>query len=387
LQLSVLTSAIVAALVGFGGTLAIVVAALKATGANPVQIASGVTAICIAIAGASAYLSWRHKMPIIAAWSTPGAVLIAASAIPVGMEAATGAFLLAAGLVLLTTAVKPLGDLVSRIPPGIAAAMLAGIMLRLVLVVFETAQTSPALVLPLLVLFLVARLVSPAGGMLVVVAAGIALAFALKLVGPLPPDIVHLSTLTLITPRFDPVVLIGLGLPLYLVTMASQNLPGFAVLRASGYEPPARPILAVTGLGSLLTAPLGALTTNLAAISAAICTGPDTHADVDKRWPTDLFYGAIYLIFAAFGASLVALFAALPGEVVRSIAGLALLGPLVGALGGAMADLKTRLPAVLTLVVTASGVSAFSIGSAFWGLCAGLAALALERGMTVLRNR
>ena len=149
-------------------------AALKATGANPVQIASGVTAICIAIAGASAYLSWRHKMPIIAAWSTPGAVFIAASAIPVGMEAATGAFLLAAGLVLLTTAVKPLGDLVSRIPPGIAAAMLAGIMLRLVLVVFETAQTSPALVLPLLVLFLIARLVSPAGGMLVVVAAGIA---------------------------------------------------------------------------------------------------------------------------------------------------------------------------------------------------------------------
>ena len=168
--------------------------------------------------------------------------------------------------------------------------------------------------------------------------------------------------------------------------MASQNLPGFAVLRASGYKPPARSILAVTGLGSLLTAPLGALTTNLAAISAAICTGPDTHADVDKRWPTGLFYGAIYLVFAAFGASLVALFAALPGEVIRSIAGLALLGPLVGALGGAMADLKTRLPAVLTLVVTASGVSAFSIGSAFWGLCAGLAALALERGMTVLRT-
>ncbi|MCP8939225.1 benzoate/H(+) symporter BenE family transporter [Alsobacter sp. SYSU M60028] len=386
MRLSIPSSAVVAALVGFGGTLALIVAAARAAGADPAQVASWVTGLCLAMAFTSAWLSWRLRMPIVTAWSTPGAALIAASAAPVGMEAATGAFILVAVLILLTAAVRPLGDAVARIPAGVAAAMLAGVLLRFVLAVFETAQTSPMLALPLVALFLVARLVSPAGGMLFVVAAGIALAFGLGLVGPLPDGMLRLSTVTLTTPRFEPAVLVGLGLPLYLVTMASQNLPGFAVLRACGYQPPVRPILAVTGLASLLTAPLGAHTSNLAAITAAICTGPDTHPDPAKRWPVGLFYGFVYLVFAAFGASLVALFAAMPGDLVRVVAGLALLGPLMGALGAAMAQEKTRFAAVLTLVVTASGVTAFGVGSAFWGLAAGLAALGLERAATLLRR-
>lgn len=378
MRFSVLVSATVAALVGFGGTLALILSAAKAAGADPAQATSWVTAICLATGAAGLILSLWSRLPIITAWSTPGAALIAASTVPGGMNAAVGAFLLAGALIVVTAAVKPIGDLIARIPASVAAAMLAGVLLRFVLAVFESAQASPALVLPLLGLFLVARLVSPAGGMLIVLLAGIALAFGLHLTSPLP-DGLAFSTLVWITPRFEPATLVGLGLPLFIVTMASQNLPGFAVLRAAGYKPPVRPILAVTGLGSMLTAPFGAHTTNLAAITAAICTGPDTHPAPEKRWQAGVAYGLIYFVFAAFGASLVALFAAMPADLIKTIAGTALIGPLVGALGVALHDEKQRFAAVLTLAVTASGVSAFSIGSAFWGLAAGLLALLLDR--------
>jgi benzoate membrane transport protein len=264
--------------------------------------------------------------------------------------------------------------------------MLAGVLIRFVLAVFESAGHAPALVWPLVGVFLVARLLNPSWAVLAVLAAGGALAAALGLTGPMPAHL-GLTTVTLIAPRFEPAVLIGLGLPLFLVTMASQNLPGFAVLQASGYQPPARSILSVTGLASVLTAFLGAHTSNLAAITAAICTGPDTHPDPQKRWMAGPFYGLAYLVFAAFGASLVAIFAALPGDLVKTVAGLALVGPLMGALAGALADEKRRFAAVLTLVVTASGYSAFSIGSAFWGLAAGLLALGLDKAAQAWRGR
>jgi benzoate membrane transport protein len=183
-----------------------------------------------------------------------------------------------------------------------------------------------------------------------------------------------------VTPAFDFAVLVGLGLPLYLVTMASQNLPGFAVLRASGYAAvPTRSILAATGLASVLSAPFGAHTSNLAAISAAICTGPDTHPDPGKRWMTGPFYALSYLLFAIFGGALIAVITALPAELIKTVAGLGLMGALAGALGTAMSDEGKRFPAVLTLTVTASGLQLFGIGSAFWGLLAGLLAFGLDR--------
>ncbi len=280
---SILSTALVAAIVGFGGTLAVVLAAAKAVGADPVQTASWVTGLCLAMAGTSALMSWRYKMPIVTAWSTPGAVLIAASAVPVGMEAAVGAFMVAGLLIVLTAGVRPLGDLVARIPAPVASAMLAGVLLRFVLPAFESAQTSPALVLPLIALFLVLRLVSPASAVLGVLAAGAVLAGLLGRVGPLPgwiwPDA------QFIAPQFEAAVALGLGVPLYLVTMASQNLPGFAVLRAAGYTPPVRPALAITGGASLLTGLMGAHTSNLAAITAALVTGPDTHPDRRSAGP------------------------------------------------------------------------------------------------------
>ncbi len=373
---SVVICALVAALVGFGGTLAIIVQAAQAVGATAGQTSSWVAAICLSIAATSAYLSIRHRMPVVTAWSTPGAALVGASA-GVGIEAAVGAFLLAAALVLVTAALPAVARLIERIPAAIAAGMLAGVLLRFVTAVFESAGMRPALVLPLVGVFLVVRLATPAGASLAVIAAGGALAWGLGLTGPLPQG-VGLSTLELVAPAFEPAVLIGLGVPLFVVTMASQNLPGFAVLRASGYAPPTRSILAVTGLASLASAPFGASTSNLAAITAAICTGPDVHPDPAKRWMTGPTLALAYVIFAAFGASLAGLLAALPPELIRTVAGLALAGALTGALGSALAAPEGRFSAVLTLAVTASGVTLLGVGSAFWGLAAGLAAAGLD---------
>ncbi|HYF56111.1 MAG TPA: benzoate/H(+) symporter BenE family transporter, partial [Salinarimonas sp.] len=274
MPLSVLASALVAAFVGFAGTLAIIVAAATAVGASPAQTSSWVAGLCLAMAATTGYLSLRHRLPIVTAWSTPGAALIAAST-GIGLPQAVGAFLLVAALILVTAAVPAVARLVERIPVAVAAGLLAGVLVRFVVGIFESAGTAPGLVLPLVGVFLVARIVSPAGAVLAVIAAGLALAHALGRIGPLPAP--GLSDLVLVAPVLDPVVLMGLGLPLYLVTMASQNLPGFAVLRAAGYQPPAAPVLAATGAVSLGTAFLGAHTSNLAAISAALCTGPEAH--------------------------------------------------------------------------------------------------------------
>lgn len=374
---SVVVSAVVAVIVGFGGTLALIVAAAQAVGADTGETASWVAALCLAMAGTSTWLSLRHRLPIVTAWSTPGAALIAGST-GIGLAEAVGAFLLAGALVLATALFRPLGAWIERIPTSVAAAMLAGVLLRFVVAVVDSAAAAPLLVLPLVLLFLAIRQASPFGAVLVVLVAGVGLAALLGLTGPLPTEIA-VSSLVLVRPVFDPAVLIGLGLPLYLVTMASQNLPGFAVLRAAGYPVPSRSILAVTGLASVLTAPFGAHASNLAAITASICTGPDAHPDRDKRWLTGPIYGASYLVLAIFGASLVALFQAMPSALIVTVAGTALLGPLAGALGSALAEERERLAAALTLAVTASGVGFLGIGSAFWGLAAGLLALVLGR--------
>lgn len=372
---SVVVSALVAVIVGFFGALAVVLAATRAVGATPEETSSWVTALCLTMAVTTPILSIRHRLPIVTAWSTPGAALIAASS-GVSMSAAVGAFLLANALMVLTALFRPLSAWIEKLPTSVAAAMLAGVLIRFVIAVFDSAQAFPALVLPLVALFLVMRLISPFGAVLIVLVTGVVLAEILGLNGPMPG--VAISSLVFIAPTFDPAVLIGLGVPLYLVTMASQNLPGFAVLKAAGYQVPSRSIIAVTGLASLATAPFGAHASNLAAISASICTGPDAHPDKEKRWMTGPFYGAAYLVLAVFGASLVSLFHALPQALIVTVAGTALLGALSGALGSAMADEKDRIAATLTLAVTASGFSFLGIGSAFWGLAAGLVTLGLS---------
>ncbi len=376
MRISIPVSAFVAAIVGFGGTLAIVIAAAGAVGATQLQTASWVTALCLAMAFETAWLSWRTKMPVITAWSTPGVALIAASS-GFSMGEAVGAFLVTGALLVLTALFRPLTMLIARIPASVASGMLAGIVVTFATDAAKTVPVDPWLIVPLIAAFFVLRLVNPAISVLAVLIGGGAAAFLTGRVGGLPTP--ELSTLTWIWPEFSAGAIVGLAVPLYLVTMASQNLSGLAVLRASGYEPDPAPLIGVTGLFSVLTAPFGASTTNLAAISAAICTGPDVHPDPAERWKTGPFYALAYLVFAIFGASLVAIFAVLPQNLIVLVAGLALLGPLANALGIALRNDEERMAATVTFAVTASGLVLFGIGSAFWGLIAGLVVLFLDR--------
>jgi benzoate membrane transport protein len=374
-RLSIPVSAFVAAIVGFGGTLAIIIAAAAAVGATQVQTASWVTAICLAMAVESLWLSWRTKMPIITAWSTPGAALIAASS-GFTMAEAVGAFLVTAVLLIATGMLKPLTRLIAKIPASVASGMLAGIVVTFAVNAVKTIPADPWLILPLIAAFFVIRLFNPALSVLAVLVGGGLAAFLTGRVGGLPAP--ELSTLTLTAPEFTASAIIGLALPLYLVTMASQNLSGLAVLRASGYNPEPGPLIGVTGFFSLLSAPFGASTTNLAAISAAICTGPDVHPDPAERWKTGPFYALAYLVFAVFGASLVAIFAVLPQSLIVLVAGLALTAPLANALSIALKNEAERMAATVTFAVTASGLTLFGVGSAFWGLVAGLLVVGLD---------
>jgi len=376
MRLSIPISAFVAAIVGFGGTLAIVIAAAHAVGATQIQTASWVTTICLAMAIESLWLSWRTKMPVITAWSTPGLALMAAST-GFSIGEAVAAFIATAILLIATGLFRPLTQLISRIPPSVASGMLAGIVVTFALNAVKTVPVDPWLILPLITAFFLIRLFHPALSVLSVLVGGGLAAFLTGRVGGLPTP--ELSTLTLISPDFTAKAMIGLALPLYLVTMASQNLSGLAVLRAAGYHPEPGPLIGVTGLFSLLSAPFGGSTTNLAAISAAICTGPDVHPDPAERWKTGPFYAVAYLIFAIFGASLVAIFAVLPQSLIVLVAGLALMASLANALAIALKDEGDRMAATVTFVVTASGLTLFGVGAAFWGLIAGLVVLFLDR--------
>jgi benzoate membrane transport protein len=375
MRMSIPVSAFVAAIVGFGGTLALIIAAADAVSATQAQTASWVTAICLAMAFETAWLSWQTRMPVISAWSTPGAALIAASS-GFSVGEAVGAFVVTAVLLIVTGLFKPLTQLISRIPASVASGMLAGIVVTFALNAVKTIPVDPWLVLPLIAAFFLIRLWDPALSVLAVLIGGGLAAFLTGRVGGLPAP--ELSTLTLVWPEFTTAATIGLALPLYLVTMASQNLSGLAVLRAAGYQPSPGLLIGVTGLFSLLSAPFAASTTNLAAISAAICTGPDVHPDPAERWKTGPFYALAYLVFAIFGASLVALFAVLPQSLIVLVAGLALMGALANALAIALKDEGERMAATTTFAVTASGLTLVGVGSAFWGLLAGLTVLALD---------
>ncbi len=372
---SIVISALVAVLIGFGGSVAIILAAAKSVGASVDQTSSWVAVLCVSMMATTGVLSIRHRMPLVTAWSTPGAALIAASS-GVTLEAAVGAFVLAALLILLTALLRPLNDLVERIPVSVASAMLAGVLFSFVADVVAQMQLEPWLVLPLVILFLVLRLFSPAWAVLISIVFGVGLAFGLGLVGPIGE--LRLSAFVWVNPQFNPTVLIGIGIPLYLVTMASQNLPGFAVLRSDGYQPPTRSILAVTGLASLASAGFAGHTTSLSSITASICTGEDAHPDPAKRWLCGVVYAAGYAVLAVFGASLVTILTAFPEALIVAIAGIALAGPFVASLSASLAG-DEQFTAAATFIVTASGVSAFGLGSAFWGLVAGLAVLMLSR--------
>jgi len=379
LPLSILSSAISAALVGFFGSVALVLEAARAVGADADQATSWVVALCVAIAVTTLYLSLRHRMPIVTAWSTPGAAVIAAGGAGIGINEAVGVFIVAALLVVATAMIRPFGQLVERIPKTLAAAMLAGILLPFCLEVALQIPVLPLLVLLLVAVFFLVQVWSQTLGVPIILALGIAVAAASGLIDQ-SCCTVTVSHVQLVSPEFRLQSAIGLALPLYIVTMASQNLAGLAVLKADGYSPSARSCFGSTGIVSLLATPFGGHGVCLAAITAAICTGPAVDPDSDRRWRVGPVYALCYLVFAVFSESMVELLLALPAALIATFVGLALFGPLVGSVKTALAggNVETKA-AVVTFVVAASGVTFAGVGAAPWSLAAGLAILALHR--------
>ena len=368
---SLTSSALTAVVVGFASTILVIMQAAQAVGATPAQQASWAAVLCFGMALTSFYLCWAHKMPIITAWSTPGAALIATSAAGVTYANALGAFVVAGLLMCLAALVKPLARAIAQIPAPIASAMLAGVLLKYTLGVPAAALEMPLYVLPLVIVFFGLRMSYPLFAVPVVVVLGVVMAAFAGGLGTGCCE-VGITRLEWTTPQFDTKTILSLGVPLFLVTMASQNLPGFAVLRAAGYEPPVTSCLFVTGLGSAALAPFGAHAINMAAITASLVTGPDAHPDKDKRWLVAWPYLVLYVAVGLAAAMFVAVLGALPTALITTIAGLALFSPLMGSVTAMMKDPRDIESALVTFLVTASGMTFQGVGSAFWGLVAGL---------------
>jgi benzoate membrane transport protein len=373
------SAALIAAFVGFGGTIALVVQAMRTMGATVEQTGSAVTALCLGIAIAGAALSVRYRMPVVLAWSTPGAALLAAAE-GVPWPVAIAVFVAAAMMMIVVGATPALGRLIERIPASIASGMLAGVLLPFCLTLFRLGATDPVLIAALLCIFLAARRRLPLYALPLVLMAAISFTLVRGDMAPLATGQTF-GTLLPVLPRPELAALVSLALPLFMVTLVSQNLPGLVVLRSAGYQPPASALVTTTGVASLICAPFGAHGVNLAAITAAICTGEDAHPDPGRRWLVGVLYAGFYLALAVFAPTLVRLFLALPPEVIASVTGLALIPALIGAVENMMADRHDRDPAIVTFLATGSGLVLWGLGSAFWGLVAGFVALGLKRGL------
>ena len=379
-SLSAATAGFVAVLVGFTSSVAIVFQAATALGATPAQIGSWMWALGLGMGLCSLIPSLWLKKPVMVAWSTPGAAVLATAGVSggFGMAEATGAFLVCAALITLFGVTGWFEALMDRIPIPIANALLAGVLARFGLDAFVALKTAFALVGLMLLTYLLGRRFWARYAVPGVLAVGTLFA---ALQGQLHlQDVPWRLTVPVFTaPVFSLQAAVSLALPLFVVTMASQNLPGVAVIRASGYEMPLSKIITLTGVASLLLAPFGAFALNLSAITAAICMGREAHADPARRYVAAATCGLIYCVIGLFGAAVAGVLTAFPRELVAAIAGLALLGSIGGGLGAALQDDAHREAALITFLVTLSGVGLWGIGSAFWGVVAGALALFVQQ--------
>ncbi|HXT88967.1 MAG TPA: benzoate/H(+) symporter BenE family transporter [Trebonia sp.] len=366
------TAGLLSALVGFTSSSAVVLAGLRGVGASPAQAASGLLALCVVQGGVMIWLSRRHRMPLTVAWSTPGAALLASTGVVHGgWPAAVGAFLVVAALIVVTGLWPRLGNLVAAIPVPIAQGMLAGIVLELCLAPVRGFATHPWEVGPILLAWVVTLRLAPkwavpAAFAVTLLVIGIDVARGGGAHGVLLP---HLD---FTMPAFTWAGLLSIAVPLYIVTMAGQNIPGVAVMATYGYQVPWRETMAATGLATAVTATAGGHAVNLAAITASLSAAPDADPDPARRWIASSTAGWSYLVLGLLSAAFTTLASAAPADVIGAVAGLALLGTLAASLSGALSAAEGRESAVITFAVAASGLTFLGIGAAFWALAAGL---------------
>lgn len=374
LSLSAIAAGFVTVLVGFASSAVIVFQAAQSLGASPAEISSWMWALGLGMGFTCIGLSLRYRMPVVTAWSTPGAAMLISSAAGLPMSDAIGAFVLSALLITVCGFSGFFEKMISRIPVSLASGMLGGVLLRFGLDAFGSVKTQPVLVLAMLAVYLFARRWFSRYAVILTLLVGIGIAAGSGLLRAEGLSL-QMAKPVFILPTFSFAAIIGIALPLFIVTMASQNVPGVAAIRASGYPIPISPTVGWAGVANLLLAPFGAFALNLAAITAAICMGREAHEDPTRRYVAAIAAGVFYIIVGLFGATVAALFAAFPKELILAIAGIALLGTIGNSLAAALREESEREPALVTFLVTASGLSMAGIGSAFWGLVAGVLAL------------
>ncbi|MBX3632372.1 MAG: benzoate/H(+) symporter BenE family transporter [Simplicispira sp.] len=380
LSVSAVSAGFVAVLVGFTSSVAIVFQAAQSFHATPGEIASWMWALGLGMGLCSLVPSLWLRKPVMVAWSTPGAAVLAAAGTTgqFDMAQAIGAFLVCGALITLVGVTGWFERVMNRIPTEIAAGLLAGVLARFGMEAFSAAQTALPLVVVMLGSYLISRRVAPRYAVVATLCVGVAYA---ALAGQMQWSVVTwtLASPRFMAPRFDWSATVGLALPLFVVTMASQNLPGVAVIRASGYQLPISRLITLTGVATLVLAPFGAFALNFSAITAAICMGPQAHADPARRYTAAAACGAFYVVIGIFGAVVTGLLAAFPRELVAAIAGLALLGSIGAGLASALREETHREAALITFLVTLSGVVIAGVGSAFWGVVAGSIALFVQQ--------
>jgi benzoate membrane transport protein len=380
LSLSAFVAGFVAVLVGFTSSVAIVFQAAQSFGATPAQITSWIWALGLGMGLCSLVPSLLLRKPVMVAWSTPGAAVLATAgaAGSFSMGEAVGAFMVCSLLVILVGATRGLERVADRIPMEIASALLAGVLARFGIQAFAAAQTALPLVLLMVGAYLVARRMAARYAVVVTLVVGILWVLITgQMAWSMEP--VRLAMPVFVAPQWSVSAIVSLAIPLFVVTMASQNLPGMAVIRASGYELPVSRLITMTGWASLVLAPFGAFALNFSAITAAICMGPEAHEDRSKRYTAAASCGAIYIVIGLFGALVTGLLTSFPKELVVAIAGIALLSTIGNGLASALRDERHREPALITFLVTLSGITLMDIGSAFWGVVAGSLALFVQQ--------
>lgn len=380
------TAGFVAAIVGFTSSFAVVLQGLAGVGASPAEAASGLLVLCVGQGVLAVFLGLRRRQPISIAWSTPGAALLMGAGIPAGgFGVAVSAFLISGGLIIIAGLWRPLGRAVAAIPLPLASAMLAGVLMELCLAPVKAVARFPDLALPIILAWALGWCFARRYAVLMAVAVTIIIVMITTI---LPSDAVALlrPKLILTKPVLDISAAISIAIPLFIVNMASQNLPGIAVLKANGFSVPVDKIFITTGLASLPVALFGGHGLNLSSITAALCAGPEAGPDPTKRYVASIAAGLMYILLGPLAGLAAVFIAASPPLLIQTVAGLALLSSLVAALRATLTKESHQLAAIVTFITTASGIDRFNIGAPLWGLLAGLFLLALEHGLASIRK-